>query len=86
MENISGGDNATTLYFFNNSTLYIPEGFNPATDTLVMGDTGLIWTHYYTVNEILEKLIPVFGLIFITVVYISYVFIAPKTILYLKAK
>jgi len=88
MENISGGDNySTTLYFFNNSSMsYIPDGFNPETDTLVMGDNGLIWTHYYTVNEILEKLIPVFGLIFILVVYLSYTYIAPKTILYLKAK
>ena len=86
MENMSGGDNTTTPYFFNNTTSYIPEGFTPATDTLVMSDGGLIWTHYYTVNEILEKLIPVFGLIFITVVYLSYTYIAPKTILYLKAK
>ena len=87
MENTSGGNNITTSYFFNNSSMsYIPDGFNPATDTLVMGDSGLIWTHYYTVNEILEKLIPVFGLIFITVVYLSYTYIAPKTILYIKSK
>jgi len=86
MENMSGGENATAPFFLNNSTSYIPDGFNPKTDTLVMGDSGLIWTHYYTVNEILEKLIPVFGLIFITVVYLSYTYIAPKTILYLKSK
>lgn len=77
MKNVSGGDNTTTLNFFNN-TSYIPDGFNPETDTLVMGDAGLIWTHYYTVNEILEKLIPVFGLIFILVVYLSYRFFSKK--------
>ena len=86
MENTSGGENATTPFIFNNSTSYIPHGFNPETDTLVMGDSGLIWTHYYTVNEILEKLIPLFGLIFILVAYLSYTYIAPKTILYLKSK
>ena len=86
MENTSGGVNSSTQYFLNNSTSYIPDGFNPNTDSLVMGDNGLIWTHYFTVNEILEKLIPVFLIFLFLMIYISHVYIAPKTISYLKSK
>lgn len=85
MENISGGDNATTLSFLNNSSMY-PPGYNFETDSLVIGNQGLVWTHYYTVNEVLEKLIPIFGLIFVGIVYLSYTYIAPATISYLKSK
>lgn len=91
MGTVSGGNESVTIFILGindslNGTAFMPEGFNPETDTLVQGANGLIWTHYYTVNEIIEKLIPVFGLLFILVVYLSYTYISPKTIYYLKSK
>lgn len=83
MEKMYGNLNHTAINFFNAS--YLPENFNPATDTLVLSDNGLIWTHYYTINEIIDQLVPIFLIFLVLTIYISHIYIAPKIINYLKS-
>lgn len=81
-----GCGNETAPYNFSNIS-YLPEGFNPSTDTLTVAESGkLIWTHYYTVDEILNKLVPLFLIFLFLTVYISHIYIAPKLIKWYKSK
>lgn len=72
---------------FGNLSIYnytLPENFNPATDIVTWDGATVVFTHYYTVEEIIHILYPVWAILFLISSFISYRYIAPIIITKLR--
>lgn len=75
--NVSKINNSTI-----NSTTFpvieYPSNFNPLTDSVTIEGSSIVFIHYYSIQEILHLLTPLWFLLFVVCTYASYRYVAPK--------
>ena len=65
---LNGSGPVSQVLSLNNSSIFCvasPANFNPLTDTISTEGQTVIFTHYWTVNEVIKSLTPVWIILYI---------------------